>query len=291
MLLMGAAILVACGGDDRRPSDSGSDTTPTDTGTDTSVGDTAIDSAVDSDVPDEGTDADDPCALVDCEAGLICNPDDGMCVQCLTSDECGGAECVDNTCPAESCETDEECTSTAASHCGEEMTCEPCTLTEQCEHIDSGLACLDGTCVEPAEDNTCTPCESDADCGEGACIPMRFDGELLDGSWCAARAPEGVGECPNRPFRNRIRGRANTAGTLIADFCSIDENTTTCEAVRDGLDVRACEDPAACGEDGIDDALCVEGACTYRCETSDECRLGDSCEASPTMPEDVLFCQ
>lgn len=275
-LMAVVTALVGCGDDSRPPR---MDTGPVDAGTDATDGGS-----------DAGADAG-MCAEVECSDELlpICNPDDGTCVECVAPTDCLEGDCVDNACVVATCETNDECTSPTASLCGASGRCERCMLDADCSHIGATLGCIDGECGTRPPDATCEPCTADSDCDGGVCIRMRFQGTLLTGSWCAQRAPEGVGMCPARPYRSRIRGRTNVDGTIIDDFCSVDESRTTCDAVRQAIARRTCEDASACGVADTDDAFCVETVCTYSCATSEACQPGDTCEAATTGG--VLYCQ
>ncbi len=269
------AGLVGCGDDSRPPR---TDTGPVDAGTDAS----------DAGATDVGADAG-RCVDVACSGDTpVCNPADGACVQCVATTDCAEGDCVENACVVSTCETNDECSSATASLCGASGRCEPCMLDEDCTHLGETLACVEGECGTRAPDSTCEPCTADSDCGTGVCIRMRFEGVLLTGSWCAQRAPAGVGVCPARPYRSRIRGRTNVDSTVIDDFCSVDESRTTCDAVRHAIARRPCEDASTCGVAGTEDAFCVETVCTYPCATSDACQPGDTCEPSAGG---VLYCQ
>ena len=244
-------LLIACGDDDRPDPDVG----PPDVG---------VDALSDTSAPDAG-----PCGP--CEGATpFCDEARMVCVACLIDDDCGGLMCANGTCVG--CTETEECLSPTASVCSPIGECVPCISDSGCAHLDG--ECVDGTCEPYAP--PCTPCTESPECGpNGACIPMFYRGELLDGSWCVRRANE-VGECEQRPFSTLIRGRASIERTRVADWCGPDELETSCSALNQALAADACSADDQCGEADVEDGVCA-ATCTIRCSDDVDCPIGETC--------------
>ena len=249
-------------------------------------------------------DADDYCS----DRDLICNTATNECVECLSSNDCASlSEAVCNT------ETGE---------------CEPCTMDAECNDKDgfppSPNVCDDGTCVDcspetqettcpdgdscnaitsecsgiqPATRATCENCESDVDCGDPGtrCVPMTYGGEPFNGErypdsesgFCLKSIALG-GSCEN-PYRI-VLTRVSLSGAEADDYCGINEELTTCEAVLALLADTPC-DPENGDADCPEPAgLCRElpgmlNRCTYLCSSIFECLPeplpGWTCDSGP----------
>jgi hypothetical protein len=148
----------------------------------------------------------------------VCDESTGTCVQCTTDDTsaCTGETplCDEEANECVACLVDSDCEDAAASECGADNTCVPCTSSDACAGRDDGLvACAlsgenAGSCVEctgadssgcggnvcdvrqqtcttmpPNDVGLCQECVSDEQCTDGkVCVPMTFD------------TPEGVTE-------------------------------------------------------------------------------------------------
>jgi hypothetical protein len=231
-------------------------------------------------------------------------------------------ECVD-------CLTDAQCTAPNASRCDlDSDECAGCQTNAQCDGVD-GLpatdnACNDGVCREctpeteaetcPA-DKTCNPktyqctgeeagslaecdaCVADSECGDdGApseayrCVPLDYEGERFPDTntgFCLKSIELG-GSCSN-PYRI-VLAKQSLSGAGVDDYCGINEDLTTCPAVRALLADTEC-DPSSGDADCPQPAgLCRElpGAvdrCTYRCNSIVECQVPGS-----TCPNNDDYC-
>src|SRR5690606_1794358 len=102
------------------------------------------------------------------------------------------------------------------------------------------------------------------------CVPMQYDGLNRPGGYCLKTNQTGC----MPPFSIGTAGRTSLSGAADLTFCSVNEISTTCEAVRALLDDQQCPD-------GTDDE-CPEGGicrqvgdllnrCTYACSLASHC--------------------
>ncbi len=233
----------------------------------------------------------------DCDEG-VCDTDANACVECVDDAQCDGetpACDVDNN-ECVQCVEHAQCAEVGASACGDDNTCQACAASEECGHLDDTPACdIDaGECVECTVDdesacngnscdpatNTCTDtptdsvdtcgtCRADSECaGDMRCVPLDFDGQRLDDGYCLEVRPDG-GTCEG-PWGTVIN-RMSLSGEY-GDFCGINEDLTTCQAVLDQQSGKSCGGNAAdCGMTGKDDGSCPIDSCTYQCDANDEC--------------------
>jgi len=244
----------------------------------------------------------------DCAAGPM-NKCDAMntCVECLVPDDCGTANkarCESGACVE--CERNDDCDHIAGKGVCDGGTCVQCTIAD--ETACAGKSCNPATnaCTNTAVGSvsTCKPCLTDSECVGGAqadpdarCVPMEFQGAARPRGFCLRRAVKTCG----RPYTIAISS-PSLSGAPSENYCGIDQQNVTCEAVVDLEDSRTCvaQPDAACGclRDAENDCispgkggLCrdfavVQDRCTYRCGVHDHCPEGLTCAGSPTK-----FCQ
>src|SRR5690606_10903123 len=200
--------------------------------------------------------------------------DSNSCVACTENTHCSGdtpfCDTDSNSCVT--CLANDACTDPTASLC-EDGQCAPCLNNDDCSHIEGKAVCDAGECVEctPDDPNACgespcnpltrlcsefgtdrRPCEScdtDANCASTNhfCVPMQYDGLNRPGGYCLKTNQAGC----MPPFSIGTAGRTSVSGAADLTFCSVNEISTTCEAVRALLDDQQCPD-------GTDDE-CPEG--------------------------------
>jgi hypothetical protein len=133
------------------------------------------------------------CAMQsDCTEGgtPLCDTEAGVCVECLTSNDCSGntPHCLNGTCV--SCTTSADCSQgmvcnmhipRCATECtdGTECSGKPCaTAYGYCVECLSNVDCTDTSlpyCFEPPAYGVCVACFTDADCHHGQiCGPMHL---------------------------------------------------------------------------------------------------------------------
>ena len=209
-----------------------------------------------------------------CNAPLVLDPGSGLCVECLANDGC---------------------TDPAASLCTA-GSCAPCTAGADCAHIVGATMCDGGTCVEctvadesPCGGNSCDPatntctttpvgsagaceaCAADSECEQDyGCVPMNFQMMSRNQGFCL---PLAAGDCSAAGTFPVLVTRTTTSGAM-GDFCTINEDLATCEAVGDYG--APCADNADCGAAGLDDGICEPldfdiAGCTFLCDTTAEC--------------------
>lgn len=262
----------------------------------------------------------------------VCKVATDTCVECLASSDCttdGQTKCATNTNTCVAClDATSDCASATASRC-EGGACVECQSNDDCAHVAGKGVCDDGACVQcsvgddgacagkscDAETNSCTnttkgsvanckPCLADSECVGGnqadpdaRCVPMEFQGVLRPGGFCLRR---GVKTCA-RPYTIGISVKS-LSGAAAENYCGIDQENVTCEAVVDLEDSRTCTglSDSACGctrdQDGNctdtgEGGLCrdfavVQDQCTYQCGTANDCPTGKVCLGSPTK-----YCQ
>lgn len=127
-------------------------------------------------------------------AGFVCNANGGQlcdgaggCVNCLTDNDCGNGQCVNNSCVMPSCndglkngnESDVDC----GGSCGVCAQKDTCNSSTDCS---TGL-CLQGQCRTCSEDNDCA---TDTFCTFGHCVADRVQGDT-----CTADSQCASGSC------------------------------------------------------------------------------------------------
>jgi hypothetical protein len=195
----------------------------------------------------------------------------GVCVPCSDSSQCTGtgvAQLCDTTRSPATCV---ECTSDDASHCA--------PLTQTCDLLSG--ACSD---FGPMSRLTCETCTNDLQCPiDHRCILMEFPAGTPDSvGHCLKRAALGCGN----PYRVVIEDRESISGADSDDYCGVDENQVTCEAVLALQRDDDCTMDGACGDPGSETptrgAICrnvggAEGKCTYACGTAAQCPTSVDC--------------
>ena len=245
-----------------------------------------------------------------------------QCFDCVQGDE--DKACKDTSTPAclndgtcAECDQDEHCPEADASTCDTQShECVGCDNNDDCAHLDDTLLCntANHACVEcTVEDesacgsnscdpatNTCTNtprtslnacqlCQADSECKTNfRCVPMEFQGQARDGGYCLKDVT--AGGCTENPYRTATPSRASLSGAAPAQYCSINETLTTCEAVMDLNNDKGCSSADECGVPGLDDGLCetvtfAPNKCTYGCSGASDCKAsgsGSSCAGDAT---------
>ena len=224
------------------------------------------------------------------------------------SDPCGGCQdptpyCDTSSSTCVACLDHSHCTDVAAARC-DNGSCVPCENSTECAGIADAEICEDGNCVEcnagddsacgatetcdlvafscvgvgPGSVPNCEACTNDDQCeADHRCIAMDFE-QNPHGYYCLE---EPTTSC-SRPFGLLIN-RASINGAAATDYCGIEEDLATCEAVlalvhgwvctgTDGM----CSETVGTTEEAVPGALCeqVSGLadqCTYACGSVPEC--------------------
>lgn len=251
-------------------------------------------------------------ARCDANACTTCTSDDD-CTRFADTPSCATEGALAGQCVA--CVEDADCTDPGAARCDAEThTCAPCTDRAQCAGTGAN-ECAEGTCVACTEDTaathcganscdpvamectstprnslgSCQPCLSDTECfGDAACVPMLFEGATR-GHYCLDRPPVGGCAANEAPYRVAIADRASRSGAGAAAYCGINEDLTTCEAVR-GAGEPCVEGSDTCGPGGLCAFVGPAGAgsftCTYACSLSAECRVTGALSLCTDLPGD-----
>jgi hypothetical protein len=165
--------------------------------------------------------------------------------------------------------------------------------TPDTEDVDcGGKSCdpLTGACTDTTVGSreTCEACVADSECGENGnrCVPMTYDGLRYpnEGIGFCLKSIELGGSCAN-PYRIVVR-RTSLSGAAADDYCGINEDLATCQAVRALLASTPCN-PVNGDQDCPQPAgLCRElpgmlNRCTYLCSSVVECVTpGSTCGSS-----------
>jgi hypothetical protein len=283
--------------------------------------DKPVDPGIDGGI--DGGICDPPCT----DGTPICNAN-SQCVQCAAEAdgectdptpvcEAGGFDCVE-------CNTSAECNDPNMAHCHEDThECDACVGDADCNGINGLPRCQADACVQctPAmeEDDcsgdscdprtftctgtevgsvaTCEECVSDSECGEAGnrCVLMAYNGQpypSLETGFCLKSIELG-GSCTN-PYRIVLR-RTSVSGADADDYCGINENLATCQAVRALLADDLCTPENGDLDCPQPSGLCRElpgvlNRCTYLCGSVVECvsspAPGSTCGSSGSGGDD-----
>ncbi len=217
----------------------------------------------------------------------------------------GGGSCgTGGTGGAPECTDHGDCTEAGSAQC-DGGTCVPCSDNLHCEGVPDAGVCDSGTCVEcllgqedactgsetcdllaqscvevaPGSVLNCNGCTNDEQCESGhRCIPMDFQ-QSPHGHFCLE---EDTGSNCARPYGVTIT-EASLNGAAVADYCGIEEDLATCEAVLALLTGWVCSGTdGMCSPNGVQPEEPVPGAlceqvgslpnqCTYACAGTPEC--------------------
>ena len=242
----------------------------------------------------------------------VCDVENYVCVDCLTNAQCAAPD-------ASRCNTDDN-------------ECAPCKTSEDCDDVqglaETGNICDEGLCVQCTPEtegqtcpnntscdprtNTCTDtvvgsllvcdeCVADNECGDDGkpsnaykCVPMYYPDEQTrfpnDETGFCLKSIELGGSCTN-PYRI-VLTRTSLSDAAPEDYCGINEDLTTCPAVRALLADTPCN-PVNGDQDCPQPAgLCRElpgmvDRCTYLCSSIVECQIpGATCGSSGSGSDD-----
>jgi hypothetical protein len=220
-------------------------------------------------------------------------------VDCNESSDCDDADaahCNAETNECEGCRSDTDCNGIdGLPRCAADTdTCVQCTPeTEEPDCLGKSCNPETFTCTDTAVGSvaTCEECVSDSECGEAGnrCVAMEYQDEAYPDSqtgFCLKSIDLG-GSCTN-PYRIVIT-RTSLSGAEADDYCGINEDLATCQAVRALL----ADDPCNPVNEDLDcpqpSGLCRElpgmlNRCTYLCSDVVECKSppapGSTCDSS-----------
>lgn len=114
----------------------------------------------------------------------------------------------------------------------------------------------------------CEPCVLDSDCARDLdCVELSFEGASRGGR-CLSRTTRAC----RRPLAFVLSDRVTVSGRESADYCGLNEELTTCEAIAALQEGIACETDADCPRAGVCRMVGELGSsCTYECASSEEC--------------------
>ncbi len=247
-----------------------------------------------------------------------CNTATNTCVQCTKNGNCSGAtpfcDTSKNACVA--CLSGTDCKDATESACVD-GSCSPCTTNPDCTNISGKNVCTGGTCVQcTANDespcggkscnptkNTCTgtnrgsvdichSCVADSECIGGVpsdagaitmrCVPMMM-GSASHGNYCLQILP--ASSVCLQPY-TVVFSTTSASGAATAQYCGVNQSTTTCEAVLDLQASKPCSVDAECGngQGGLCKTIVGVGLrCTIPCDISSQCPSSLTC-TPPTTP-------
>ena len=244
--------------------------------------------------------------------------DDGLCKECTADhdDACMGSMPVcsdepdENTCTE--CNADDDCMDPESARC-QDHACVPCTMDEQCTHLEDTQVCHMGECVEckPGATTACTdgvcdmttfvctnrpagtkvPCQacvnSDECMGNRSCVMTVFQptGDDVD-YFCLPDNTAGCGSLD--PYFDEQSLVLVEGG--MASMCGL--ALSTCPARNEFRVQDSCSDMSdddACGVVGLDDGYCREaGAGDWRCTLP--CGSDDDCPGFPCFLDAPAYC-
>ncbi len=241
-----------------------------------------------------GTGGAEPCGGT-CKAPTpLCDTKTNMCVACLGHGDCTDADAA--RCDAGSCvpcQDSAECAGVAEGAVCHSSSCVECALDDE-SACTGGKTCdlLAFKCVDVAAGSVlnCKSCSNDTQCETGyRCIAMDFN-KKAHGYYCLKESPG----C-NNPFKPLVN-KTSLNGAKATDYCGIDQDLATCEAVLALFDDWRCPSgmDELCGPFGDEEvatpgALCrtVGGSnnqCTYACTQANQCLAGspgNTCGGAP----------
>jgi len=233
----------------------------------------------------------------DCPVGLLCNKEIGLCVQCVTDEDCAENEActIGNLCfPVIACTSDHDCQAFGLVCDKEAGTCVECTTSNDCAEEETcvetmclGKVCVPGevTCIEGAV-MTCTDtgtewelaeqCGSsqiclETECLEQVCVPNK---PYCDNS--VAHTCDDIGLGPVD---------AGTNCSQLEQYCvngecsSCEPNCEDKECGEDGCggSCGSCEDNDPCTDDGCLDGVCAHSSSADCCNEHEDCEDQNDC--------------
>ena len=277
LTLLAAATLGPACGDDHDPGPGTSSS---------SSGDTTSSSGGGGQAGGGGSGGAEPCGGPCQDPTPLCDTMTNTCVACLGHSDCTAADaarCDAGSCVA--CKDSAECAGVADAAVCSSGTCVQCALSD--ESACSGSKTCDllaGKCVEVAPGSVlnCKACTNDNQCATGhRCIPMDFE-KKPHGHYCLKDAAQGCG----KPFLVPVNEQS-ISGAATTDYCGIEQDLATCEAVlalrddwlctnTDGM----CSPQMGAPEQAVPGALCrkvgiaIDNRCTYACAQGNQCLSG-----------------
>jgi hypothetical protein len=214
----------------------------------------------------------------------------GACVECVQHRDCMDPkkpQCTAGTCePCGGRAADDAC----AGHRGATVcetaegsrkgSCVECTVKNEAACGDFVCDVQKSACSKQlkASAEACETCIADTQCmTDHRCVPVEFENKAR-GNYCLKRLSTGCIE----PFTIEV-GAMSLSGGRPENYCGINGDVTTCEAVRALLDNADCSNDNDCGAK-LGDGLCRtvggrDNKCTYACGVTGQCPMGLRCSA------------
>ncbi len=221
----------------------------------------------------------------------LCDTDLNVCVACLINSDCSADMPVCDAGACSKCTTNDDCgdfsdTPVCDDVSGSCVACTPETEETRCGAKSCNPATFECGPNDRESQGNCRSCISDSDCESNhQCVPMQYpSGTPREGGYCL----ELSGSC-GEPYTVLLSGRTTLSDVTGESYCGINEDLTTCDAVRALEDNLRCDSllkgDGQCWPNGgtVADAIEVPGAlcrkfegiagerCTYECEGNQEC--------------------
>jgi hypothetical protein len=216
----------------------------------------------------------------------LANPDQtGLCIQCITNDQCGGQVCTsENRCV--------DCTD--SKQCTEGKSCNPLLgLCVECtQHTDCGpgRSCILGNCVAQCTDDLGCP---GGHCVNGACVECRSNVDCSNDLWCDGGRcrPQCIadGDCTGRrtcdPDTKTCVLPCGEAGCADGQICQDNICRSVCDGARPCPDGQLCDfSTSTCKPECLENVDCAakpHTVCTGgQCVPDGKCRIDTDCPVS-----------
>jgi len=223
------------------------------------------------------------------ENGLVCDTRSFTCVTCVASSDCNdpnAAHCNTDENECDGCESQADCIGIEDLPICDNGVCVACTpATEELDCPGTSCDPRTRTCTDTtlASRETCQTCVSDSDCKEAGnrCVAMTYQGVAYPDAYTGfCLKTFSVGDPCQQPYFVPLRGRESLSGPPTANYCGINEEMVTCDAVYALLNNVECPsgNDSACPEGGLcrdfADGL-AEDRCTYACDLPAQCPSGE----------------
>jgi hypothetical protein len=224
----------------------------------------------------------------------------GVCVGCMSDNDCNAPECQTATCQNQVCVNGNEPSGTPCNNgngvCDGAGVCEECVVDDDCN--DPALICTNNQCVNSCNDSTTNGTETDQDCG-GACPPC------ADGLMCALDEDCASGVCTGTtctaPSCTDLLQNGDETDVDCGGACAMAPTSKTCPDGDKCLVNADCASnfcrmadhlcyPATCNNAAQDapetDVDCGGGTCP-QCTANKKCVQDSDCTSNNCKPNNT----